>query len=114
MNYFAIECSNHCVDHVVIRDNENRVLFKNYLNMTYDEMKSSDDLDEFVVAVMDAANKSISDANDQTIVTLVGDDDVFIWSIIIGTADNDGDIKYVLVDWKKDGKSYRYVPENTP
>lgn len=114
MSYFAIERSQHCMDHVVIRDNEGRVMFKKYFDMTYDEMKSSDDLEEFVVAVMDAANKSISNANDQTLITLVGDDDVFIWSIIIGTEDSDGDIKYVLVDWKKDGKSYRYVPENTP
>jgi hypothetical protein len=114
MSYFAIERSKKCIDHVVIRDNEGRVMFKNYFNMTYDEMKSSADLEEFVVAVMDAANKSISNANDQTLITLVGDDDVFIWSIIIGTEDSDGDIKYVLVDWKKDGKSYRYVPENTP
>lgn len=114
MSYFAIERNQHCMDHVVIKDNENNVLFKNYLNMSYDEMKSSEDLEEFVVAIMDAASKSIGGDNEQTIVTLVGDDDVFIWSIIIGMEDDDGDIKYVLVDWKKDGKSYRYVPENTP
>jgi hypothetical protein len=113
MSYFAIERNQKCMDHVVIRDNEGRVMFKNYFNMTYDEMKSSDDLEEFVVAVMDAANKSISSEHDQTLITLVGDDDVFIWSIIIGTEDSDGDIKYILVDWKKDGKSYRYEPENT-
>lgn len=114
MSYFAIERSQHCMDHITIRDNDGRVMFKNYFNMTYDEMKSSEDLEEFVVAVMDAANKSISSEHDQTLITLVGDDDIFIWSIIIGTEDSDGDIKYVLVDWKKDGKSYRYVPENTP
>lgn len=106
MSYFAIERSQHCMDHVAIRDNEGRVMFKNYFNMTYDEMKSSEDLEEFVVAVMDAANKSINDANDQTIVTLVGDDDVFIWSIIMGYQNDD--IRYCLVDWKKDGKCYRY------
>jgi hypothetical protein len=114
MSYFAIERNQHCMDHVVVKDNENNVLFKNYLNMSYDEMKSSEDMEEFVVAIMDAASKSIGGDNEQTLVTLVGDDDVFIWSIIIGAEDNDGDIKYVLVDWKKDGKSYRYVPENTP
>lgn len=114
MSYFAIERSQHCMDHVTIRGNDGRVMFKNYFNMTYDEMKSSEDLEEFVVAVMDAANKSISSEHDQTLITLVGDDDIFIWSIIIGTEDSDGDIRYVLVDWKKDGKSYRYVPENTP
>lgn len=114
MSYFAIERSQHCIDHVIIRDNEGRVMFKNYFDMTYYEMKSSKDLEEFVVAVIDAASKSIGSDNEQTLVTLVGDDDIFIWSVIIGAEDSDGDIKYVLVDWKKDGKSYRYTPENTP
>lgn len=114
MSYFAIERNQNCFDHVVIRSRNGQVMFKNYLDMTYDEMKSSEDLEEFVVAVMDSTNKRVDGPNDQTIVTLVGDDDIFIWSIIIGTEDSDGDIKYVLVDWKKDGKSYRYVPENTP
>ena len=114
MSYFAIERNRRCMDHVAIRDNDGNVMFKDYFNMTYDEMKSSDNLDEFVVAMMDAAIASISSENGQTLVTLVGDDDIFVWSIIIGTEDSDGDIKYVLVDWKKDGKSYRYVPENTP
>ena len=36
-----------------------------------------------------------------------GEDDVFIWGIIMGPDAEDG-IRYVLVDWKKDGKSYRY------
>ena len=109
MSYFAIERNQKCVDHVMIKNNNGDFMFKNYLDMTYDELKSSADLEEFVVAVMEATN-GMSDGNDQVLVTLVGDDDVFIWSIIIGAADNDGDVKYVLVDWKKDGKSYRYEP----
>ena len=103
MSYFAIEHNGKCLDHVVIRDKDGSVMFSNYLNMTYDEMKSSEDLEEFVVAIMDAAN------NEEVIITLVGDDDVFIWSIIIGVEDDDG-VRYVLVDWKKDGKNYRYEP----
>ena len=114
MSYFAIERNRHCMDHVVIKDNENRILFNDYLDMSYDEMKSSKNLEEFVIAVMDAASKSIGGDNNQTLVTLVGNDNVFIWGIIIGTEDNDGDIKYVLIDWKKDGKSYRYESKNTP
>ena len=79
MSYFAIERNRNCMDHVVIKDNDGNVMFKNYLNMSYDEMKSSEDLAEFVVAVMDAASKSIEGDNGQMLVTLVGDDDVFIW-----------------------------------
>ena len=103
MSYFAIEHNQTCLDHVVIKDKYDNVMFSNYLNMTYDEMKSSEDLEEFVVAVMDAAGDG------QVLITLVDDDDIFIWSIIIGTSDDDG-LRYVLVDWKKDGKSYRYEP----
>lgn len=104
MSYFAVEHNGQCLDHVTIRDKDGSVMFSNYLNMTYDEMTSSEDLEDFVVAVMDAAN-----GDGQVLITLVGDDDVFIWSIIIGVEDDDG-VRYVLVDWKKDGKSYRYEP----
>ena len=103
MSYFAIERNQEFADHVVIKDKDGNVMFKNYLDMTYDEMKSSEDLEEFVVAVMNAAGDG------QVLITLVGDDDVFIWSIIIGEENDDG-LRYVLIDWKKDGKSYRYEP----
>lgn len=105
MSYFAIEHSKNYVDHVVIKDNNGDTVFGEYLNMSYDEMKNSDTLDEFVVAVMDCTKEA---DRGQAIVTLVGDDDIFIWSIIIS---NDGEnVRYVLVDWKKDGKNYRYEP----
>lgn len=107
MNYFAIECDRGCFDHIVLKDKDGNVAFGDYLNLTYDDMKSREDLEEFVVAMFDAANEG---GDSQTLVTLVGDDDIFIWSIIIGM---DGEnLKYVLVDWKKDGKNYRYEQEN--
>ena len=102
MSYFAVECSGKYRDHFGIVDDDGNLVFENYLNLTYEEMKSQDDLEEFVVAIMDAA----ANGEDDAIVTLIGDDDVFIWSIIMGVVD--GDLRYVLVDWKKDGKSYRY------
>lgn len=105
MSYFAIEHNQKCIDHVVIKDNNGNIVFGDYLNKSYDEMKSSADLDEFVATVMLLAN---NDSDGQTLITLVGDDDIFNWSIIIG-ADGE-DLRYVLVDWKKDGKNYRYSP----
>ena len=110
MSYFAIERGEHYLDHVALTDEiNNTVGFENYLNMTYDEMKSQEDLDDFVLANMEAADAMMSDAdeNDQTIITLIGDDNVFIWSIIMGTVEEDT-VNYVLIDWKKDGKNYRY------
>lgn len=104
MNYFAIECNQQYWEHVVIKDKDGNVKFEDYLDKTHDEMKNSEDLEEFVVAVMDAAN---GDASNNVIINLIGEDGVFIWGIIMGPDEDDG-VRYVLVDWKKDGKSYRY------
>ena len=105
MSYFAIEHNQKCLDHVVLKDKDDNIVFYDYLNLTYDEMKSMENLDEFVATIFYTANDG---GDSQTLVTLVGDDDVFIWSVIIGMVDEE--LRYVLVDWKKDGKSYRYEP----
>ena len=103
MSYFAIERDQKYWDHIVIKDNGGNVVFGDYLNMTYDEMKSRDDLEDFVIAIM-KASEDVASGN--AIVNLIGDDDVFIWGIVIGP---DGDeFRYVLVDWKKDGRNYKY------
>lgn len=102
MNYFAVEYGGNYRDHIGIMDSDGNVAFENYLNLTYEEVKMQNDLEEFIIAILDAA----TDGEDHTIITLVGDDDVFIWSIIMGVID--GEIRYNLVDWQKDGKTYRY------
>lgn len=104
MSYFAVECGGKYCDHISIVDSDGNRVFENYFNLTYDEMKNQDDLEEFVVAVMDAT----ADGQDQVIITLIGEDDVFIWSVIAGVIDDE--IRYNLVDWQKDGKKYRYEP----
>lgn len=105
-NYFAIERNEQCWAPVILADRNGNHAYEEFLNMSYDEMKNSALLEDFVVAAMEAADRNCGVDDDQTIVTLVGNDDVFIWSIIMGY-END-DIRYCLVDWKKDGKSYRY------
>ena len=111
MSYFSVERNGSCYDHIMIVDNNKNAVFEHYLNMDYDTMKSQEDLDDFVVAIMEASNSDIKGKDDQTIVTLIGEDDIFIWSIIMGSGEND-EIRYSLVDWKKDGHMYRYKPEN--
>ena len=108
MSYFVIERGEIYRDHVVILDNEKNIVFENYLDMTYKEMQSQKDLDDFVVAIMGAADEMAPDMNDHTIITLIGEDDLFIWSIIIGTVNEA--LRYRLVNWKADGKNYRYEP----
>lgn len=107
-NYFAIERNGECIDHAVIKDDNGAIMFEDVMNMTYEELKSYNDLDALVTYFMDATNVSFGGSDEQTMVTLVGEDDVFIWGILIGPGANGDDIRYALVDWKKDGQSYRY------
>ena len=76
--------------------------------MTYEEMKNNDHLEEFVDASMMAADRMFGTEGDQTIVILIDADGNFIWSIIMSCEDGKN-IRYVLTDWKKDGKKYRYA-----
>ena len=109
MNYFAIERNGEYRGRVALRDGDGSIAFENYLDMDYETMKYSTDLEDFVLAVMEATDEEYGSDNDQTIITLIGEDDIFIWSIIMGS-DDDGTIRYNIVDWKKAGKNYRYEP----
>ena len=111
-NYFSIERSGKCYNGAVFRDNDGNIAFEELMNMSYDEVKEYDNMDVFVECVMDASNQLFGTSDEQTVITLIGEDNVFIWSVIVGTGDNEDDLKYVFVDWKKDGKSYRYETEN--
>ena len=106
-NYLSVQRNNDCIENVFIRNENGEFVFTEVMDMTYDEIKTYDNLSEFVTAIMDAANVHFQGNDDQTIVTLIGEDDIFIWSIIMGPGEDDI-IRYSLVDWKKDGKSYRY------
>ena len=109
MNYFAIERNGECWAPVYLVDSDGEIVFKELLNASYDEMNFSEQIEYFVINAIDAAN-TLSDSDyDQTIITLVGEDDVFIWSIIIGPDENDG-LKYMLVNWQDSDKKYRYEP----
>lgn len=106
-NYFALERGSQYFENMCMQAQDGSILFEDVMNMSYDEIKTYDNLESFVDCAMDLSNKLFNSKDDQTIVTLVGADDVFIWSIIMGPEDEDT-LRYVLVDWKKDGKQYRY------
>ena len=108
-NYFSIERNGQCWSPVMLKSRNGNSDFSNFLDMTYDEVKLNEDVEKFVVAAMDATNEISGTADDQTVVTLIGDDDVFIWSIVMGPGEGE-DINYSFVNWKIDGKSYRYAP----
>ena len=108
MNYFAIERNGECWSPVVLQSRNGDSDFSSFMEMTYDEMKNDDRLEEFVVAAMEATNQASETGNDQAIVTLIGEDGVFIWSIMMGPGENDN-IMYNLIDWTSDGHVYRYA-----
>ena len=110
-NYFAIERNGECWDHVVLNNENGNAIFSSFMDMTYDEMKSNENLEIFIVAIMKATNVVTNTDDSITIINLIGEDDIFIWGIMMGPRE-DGDINYALVDWKKDGMNYRYESEN--
>jgi hypothetical protein len=95
-NYFAIERNEQCLSPVILADRNGNPAFEEFLDMNYDEMKNSTLLEDFVVAAMEAADRICDVEDDQTIVTLVGNDGFFIWGILIGYEDDD--IRYCLID----------------
>ena len=108
-NYLAIERNGqYLMDHVLIQRNDNEIMFEEVLSMSYDEIKTYDKIETFVVYIMDATNAYSKKDDDQVVVTLIDQDDIFVWSIIIGPGDVKDEFKYVFVDWRKDGKLYRY------
>lgn len=116
MNHFTIERNGRCWegnDKIVNKVNMVSSRIEELRNATYDEMKSKHWIEGFILAVMETADELSGTKGDQTIVTLVDENDVFIWSIIIVATENyetNFEVNYSFVDWKKDGKSYRYAP----
>ena len=109
--YFSIERNDNCYMPVHLVDENGNIAFEDLMEMSYEDMKSYDRLEEFVVYSMDAAN-SIDLSNDvETTITLIGEDGAFIWGLIIGPGEDIDSVNYVFIDWKKDGMRYRYAED---
>jgi hypothetical protein len=108
-NYFAIEKNGTCLYPMVLADRDGNIAFEEFLYMTYDEMKSSDRLTDFVIAATEASDRKVEADNDHVFIVLIGEDGNFIWGILAGS-DFDGVHRYNVIDFKKDGKHYRYAP----
>ena len=108
-NYFVIERQGQYWENVKLRKYPtmtwNRL--NNLKNSTYEEMKNTPWINSFIVAVMNAANDLSGQVDETTIINLIGNDGVFIWGILMGLNDA-GDISYSFIDWKKNGRNYRY------
>lgn len=109
MNYFAIEKNGECYSPVLLADSDGKPAFSEFLNMSYEEMRDSEQLEDFVVAAMEAAERRGNDEEkySDVVVTLIGEDDFFIWGIIM-SAEGDN-ITYKVVDWQADGNHFKYA-----
>lgn len=107
-NYFVIERSGKYIEHLSFLKDDGAVAFEDVVSMSYDEIKEYEQIESFVVATMDAANQYFNEDDAETLITLVGDDDVFIWGILIGSEGGNGDIRYAFINWLKEGRKYRY------
>ena len=109
-NYFNIEREGKLYEHVSIENKGDAGEdFTKVAFMSYEEIKTYDKIEEFVCCLMDAANELFEGEDEITIFTLVnGEDDVFLWSILFGPDGEADNLRYIFVDWHKDGKSYRY------
>ena len=108
-NYFVIERDGKFFENIMITDNAGNFIFTETLNMSYKEIVEND-LGDFIPCVMEAADECFESDGGQTILTLVGEDDTFIWSILMDVDEEDNDqIRYCFIDWNKDGKKYRYI-----
>ena len=110
-NYFAIERSGKCIDRVLLKREDGTIAFEDLMNMSYGELKGYLNIEEFVTCVMDVTNAHLSENDDLTLITLIDENNIFIWSVLIGPGDDADEFKYGLIDWRQDGKSYRYHQE---
>ena len=106
-NYLVVEREGKTIDNLQIKV-EDELVFTEVLSKSYNELKEYEDISDFIVAAMSATNSLFEEGDDQTLITLVGDDDVFIWSILVIVEEGDDVLHYAFVDWGKDGKKYRY------
>ena len=105
---FSIERGSNTIENVLLMDDNGNVMFEEMLDMDFGQITKYEHIEEFVVAAMNAVNESIGGSDEQTAITLVDGDGVFVWGLIIGPGENEGDIQYVFVDWQKDGKKFKY------
>ena len=111
-NRFCIDRNGDIIENVVLCNDNKETMFEDLMNMDFEQMTNYEHMEDFVVSSMDAVNEIYGGADEDTYVTLVDKDGVLIWSVIMGPGENEGDVKYNFVDWRKDGKTFKYADAN--
>ena len=116
-NRFCIERKSGVIENVFLLNDKEEILFEDLMNMDFQQMMEYKNIEDFVICAMDAVNEAMGINDDETCITLVDEetyvtlvdsDGVFIWSVVIGPGENEGEIRYNGIDWRKDGKTFRY------
>ena len=111
--YFVIEQNDKHVDGVVLLDAEGEILYEDLMNMSYEEMKTYDKLEDFLFTSQEASDSYFDTKGENTIVNLVNEEDTLVWGILFGPdPDNEEYLRYCFIDWGKDDKIYKYQKEN--
>ena len=106
-NYFVIEQDNYYVDNVVLLYTEGNVLYEELMDMSYEEMKAYDRLEDFLFSAHEVLNEK------DTLISLVNEEDTLVWGILFGSdSENKEYLRYVFIDWGIDGKVYKYQKED--
>ena len=107
MNYFTLEREDRCLEGIVLYDKNGEIAFEDVMNMSFVDISKNDErIQEFICAVMEATNDFFGEGDEDTVVTLVNPEGIFIWGIAMSP--KEGDIEYDFIDWQKDGHLFRY------
>lgn len=112
-NYFVIERNDNYLEGVVLLDSDQNVLHEEIMNMSYEEMKEYDKLDDFLWEAYFASESYFETKGENTVISLVDSEDTLVWGILFGPdPDNEEALRYCFINWGEDGKIYKYQKEN--
>lgn len=112
-NYFVIERNDNYLEGVVLLDSDQNVLHEEIMNMSYEEMKEYDKLDDFLWEAYFASESYFETKGENTVISLVDSEDTLVWGILFGPDPDDEEaLRYCFINWGEDGKIYKYQKEN--
>lgn len=112
-NYFVIEQNDNYLEGVVLLDSDQNVLHEEIMNMSYEEMKEYDKLEDFLWEAYFASESYFETKGENTVISLVDSEDTLVWGILFGPDPDDEEaLRYCFINWGEDGKIYKYQKEN--
>ena len=107
MNRLVIEIEDNGYERIYV-DNVGGESLQHFNNMTHDEMAKNEYADVFIIAALKAVGKTLASLKSKAAISLVGDDGVVIWTIVVHPADEEGYNTWTTTDWIKHNKKYYY------